>query len=45
MLKIDLFKILCDGEFHSGTDLGEQLHCSRSAIWKAIKGLKEEFNV
>jgi len=45
MLKINLFKILCDGEFHSGTNLGEQLHCSRSAIWKAIKGLKEEFNV
>ena len=45
MLKVELFKILCDGQFHSGTELGMQLQCSRSAIWKAIKSLKEEFNV
>jgi len=45
MIKIDLFKILSDGEFHSGTDLGLQLLCSRSAIWKAIKSLKQDYNV
>ncbi len=45
MLKIELFKILCDGQFHSGTELGAQLNCSRSAIWKAIKTLKTEYNV
>jgi len=45
MIKIDLFKILCDGQFHSGTDLGVQLHCSRSAVWKAIKSLQEEYSV
>jgi len=44
MFKIELFKILCDGQFHSGTELGAQLHCSRSAIWKAIKGLKVDYN-
>lgn len=44
MIKIDLFKILCDGQFHSGTELGVQLQCSRSAVWKAIKGLKQEYN-
>ncbi len=44
MLKIELFKILCDGQFHSGTELGTRLHCSRSAIWKAINVLKSEFN-
>jgi len=44
MIKIELFKILCDGKFHSGTKLGVQLGCSRSAIWKIIKVLKEEFN-
>jgi BirA family biotin operon repressor/biotin-[acetyl-CoA-carboxylase] ligase len=44
MLKIELFKILCDGQFHSGTDLGAQLNCSRSAIWKAVTGLKKEYN-
>jgi len=44
MLKVDLFKILCDGRFHSGTELGLQLECSRSAIWKAIKALKEDFS-
>lgn len=45
MLKTELFKILCDGQFHSGTELGAQLNCSRSAIWKAVKALKVEFNV
>ncbi|MFV1982632.1 MAG: bifunctional biotin--[acetyl-CoA-carboxylase] ligase/biotin operon repressor BirA [Thiohalomonadales bacterium] len=45
MLKIDLFKILSDGQFHSGTDLGAQLFCSRSAIWKAINALKKDYSV
>lgn len=45
MDKIELFKILCDGQFHSGTELGVRMLCSRSAIWKAIKELKREYNI
>jgi len=32
--------ILSDGEYHDGTSIGEQLNITRSAIWKAIKRLK-----
>ena len=37
-----LLQILADGQFHSGTDLAEQLNLSRSAIWKQINGLEEQ---
>jgi len=36
-----LIAILADGEFHSGTTLGEQLDVSRSAVWKALQQLQE----
>lgn len=36
-----LIKILNDGKFHSGTDLGEKLTISRNAIWKHINRLSE----
>ncbi len=36
-----LLQILSDGEFHSGTQLAEQLSLSRSAIWKHINALEE----
>jgi len=36
-----LIKILSDGRFHSGTELGEMLQVSRAAIWKTIKKLEE----
>jgi len=36
-----LLHILSDGEFHSGTELAEQLEISRSAIWKQINALEE----
>ena len=32
---------LADGRFHSGEELAEQLDCSRSAIWKHIRQLRE----
>ena len=37
-----LLQILADGQFHSGTELAEQLDISRSAVWKQINGLEEQ---
>ncbi|MFY0678694.1 MAG: bifunctional biotin--[acetyl-CoA-carboxylase] ligase/biotin operon repressor BirA [Neptuniibacter sp.] len=36
-----LLSILADGRFHSGSELGETLGISRSAIWKHIRRLEE----
>lgn len=36
-----LLSILADGKFHSGSELGESLGISRSAIWKHIRRLEE----
>lgn len=41
MIDITLLQILADGKFHSGTDLGEVLGLSRSAIWKQMKAVEE----
>ena len=30
------------GETLSGEKLAEELHCTRAAIWKAVKSLREE---
>ncbi|GMQ92020.1 MAG: bifunctional biotin--[acetyl-CoA-carboxylase] ligase/biotin operon repressor BirA [Gammaproteobacteria bacterium] len=35
-----VLKILADGEFHSGTDLGQVIGVSRAAIHKAVKALQ-----
>ena len=35
-----MMKILADGQFHSGTELGQTLGCTRSAIWKVIDSLR-----
>ncbi len=32
-----LLEILSDGEFHSGTELGNRLGISRAAVWKQLK--------
>jgi BirA family biotin operon repressor/biotin-[acetyl-CoA-carboxylase] ligase len=34
-----ILKILADGAFHSGTDIGRRLHVTRAAISKAVKAL------
>jgi len=39
--KKKLIQLLADGKFHSGTELAEALHLSRSAIWKIINSLEE----
>lgn len=36
-----VFTSLCDGQFHSGEDLAAALGVSRSAVWKAVKSLRE----
>jgi BirA family biotin operon repressor/biotin-[acetyl-CoA-carboxylase] ligase len=37
----ELLKLLADGGFHSGTDMGERLGVSRAAVCKAIKALTD----
>jgi BirA family biotin operon repressor/biotin-[acetyl-CoA-carboxylase] ligase len=36
-----MLAILNDGQFHSGTELGESLKITRAAIWKLIKQLED----
>jgi BirA family biotin operon repressor/biotin-[acetyl-CoA-carboxylase] ligase len=35
-----LMKVLADGHFHSGTELGQTMSCTRSAVWKVIHSLR-----
>ncbi len=37
----ELLGVMCDGNFHSGTELGRRLKISRSAVWKRIRILIE----
>ena len=36
-----LLRLLADGQFHSGEELGEALGVSRAAVWKQLKKLDE----
>ncbi|MGM0694828.1 MAG: biotin--[acetyl-CoA-carboxylase] ligase [Pseudomonadota bacterium] len=36
----DLIRLLSDGEFHSGEQLGQQLGVSRAAVWKQLRKLE-----
>ena len=36
-----LIKLLSDGEFHSGDELGAVLGVSRTAVWKQLKKIEE----
>jgi len=35
-----LLHLLADGQFHSGTALGQHLNMSRAAVWKQLKGVE-----
>lgn len=35
----EILKILTDGQFHSGEELGQKFNITRSAVWKIIKQL------
>lgn len=37
-----LFKMMSDGRFHSGEDLGKALGVSRAAVWKSLQRLEEQ---
>ncbi|MCF7969991.1 MAG: bifunctional biotin--[acetyl-CoA-carboxylase] ligase/biotin operon repressor BirA [Methylococcaceae bacterium] len=37
-----LLQLLADGDFHSGTELADQLNFSRSALWKQINALEDQ---
>lgn len=43
-IKSELLAVLTahKGECVSGEKIGEQLHCTRAAVWKAVKALREE---
>jgi len=41
MNKSQLLHLLCDGAFHSGQELADQLGVSRTAVWKQIQKLQE----
>ncbi len=41
---VDIVALLNDREYHDGTSIGNQLHITRAAVWKAIKKL-EQYNV
>ena len=40
-----LLKLLGDGRFHSGEELGAALQVSRSAVWKRLQNLEREFGL
>ena len=40
-----LIKLLADGKFHSGEELGKHLNISRAAIWKKIKKITQQTNL
>lgn len=38
---LSLLRVLSDGEFHSGADMGKQSNVSRAAVWKQLQPLIE----
>jgi BirA family biotin operon repressor/biotin-[acetyl-CoA-carboxylase] ligase len=37
----ELIEVLADGNFHSGTELGERLGLTRAAVWKKMASLRQ----
>jgi len=44
-MQYTLLRYLCDGKFHSGETLAQQLGVSRTAIWKSVKVIQRRFNL
>ena len=38
----ELLRLLCDGQYHSGEELGEHFGVSRTAVWKHLKKLEQQ---
>ncbi len=41
----NILSLLADGRFHSGTALASRLGISRTAVWKQIQRLSEQYNI
>lgn len=41
----NLLKLLCDGNFHSGEELGAALGVSRSAVWKYLNRFESDYGL
>jgi len=41
----NILSILADGHFHSGEALAERLNVSRTAVWKQIRRLSQQYNI
>ena len=39
----ELIKLMADGRFHSGEELGDILGVSRAAVWKKLKVVKDQY--
>lgn len=37
----NLLKVLADGKYHSGSDLGKLFGVSRAAVWKVIQKIEK----
>jgi len=40
-----IIRILADGNFHSGQAIADELQLSRTAVWKKVQSLKDEFGL
>lgn len=41
----DLLALLADGDFHSGSNLGDKLGVSRAAVWKRVQRVTDDLGV
>ncbi|MET0028509.1 MAG: bifunctional biotin--[acetyl-CoA-carboxylase] ligase/biotin operon repressor BirA [Candidatus Thiodiazotropha sp.] len=41
----DLIRLMADGTFHSGNELGEKLGISRAGVWKKLKSIKQRYDL
>ena len=41
----ELLALLGDGRFHSGEELGQRLGISRSAVWKRLRALRDDYGI
>lgn len=44
-IKDRILRVLADGEFHSGVELGERLSITRSAVWKKVSQLESDYGI
>lgn len=42
---LEIIPLLSDGQFHSGEELGQKLNLTRSAVWKIIQQLQNDWGI